>query len=942
MRPLARLTAGMRRLLVALVALCALAVLLVGVPWGLTAYIGWPLPDHIPTRDEIEATLLNPLSVTLLLDILACLAWPTWLVFTVDVARCLPDALRGVRPPAIGPVHAVAGVLVASAVLGLLHPRAAEGAGPVPSAGPALAVATAQVEFPNVAVTGVAPHAAARADPHPQQGAVVVQPPHGGIHDSLWRIAERELGDGRHWNELFQLNQGRLQPDGDALIDPHLIRPGWVLQLPADAVAQPASPPQSEPAPHEPASPHPSPSQPPVVQPSPDAVPDRHRAPAPHAVSTTSGTAITLWSGGLVAASMASAVTLAMVIRRRKRRRAYQPGSGDRMPPPAPAPAVHALRLAYDEEHLDDSDNHEEHVTLDTLLPQVSAPISVEPSTNDNGSIEIGVREQRARAVNLAAVRGLGLTGAGAEATARSLLVHLLATTNATVIIPADDARALLGDDLPDSARLHVTNDLPSAITALGQHGSRRGSKDEITALVAVLVAQIDGPEPRLQSILDAGSGSGIAGIVLGHWRPGATVRVRADGIVAAASPTVDALRGTHLFHLDTSDTRDLLALLAHTPAPSTPPPGPAEPAVEEHGFGGRELEDAAEAEWAQSHVESDEDELAAPEQALDRAPAEPSEHLGNSAQTQETDASRALKSDAGTPAGLPAAEEAASTGREGAVTANVPDLIGEHEQPCEHPERPWALSIFGPITLSWRSPDGHDHDVTSALAPKHKALLVFLALHPSGTTRDAVREALWPDARGRRPFNAFYASLSQLRKASAIATADQAVDLISQHGEQVALDPGVVEVDYWQLHDAEHARRMAASDEERMTAWSRIAAIYHGEIADGMSALWLEGPREAAHRSVVDALAGMAAHYRGRDPQRQLQLLEHARLLNPENEHIYRDIMRVQAQLGLTDAIARTVQLLTTTLAEIGERPDPTTLMLARTLQTRQRQEVS
>src|SRR5699024_8368743 len=101
----------------------------------------------------------------------------------------------------------------------------------------------------------------------------------------------------------------------------------------------------------------------------------------------------------------------------------------------------------------------------------------------------------------------------------------------------------------------------------------------------------------------------------------------------------------------------------------------------------------------------------------------------------------------------------------------------------------------------------GHAHDITSVLAPKHKALLVFLALHPSGTTREAVREALWPDARGRRPLNAFYASLSQLRKAFSRATDDRAVDFVSQHDEQVALDSSLVEVDYWHLYEAEHER---------------------------------------------------------------------------------------------------------------------------------------
>src|SRR5699024_4837493 len=107
--------------------------------------------------------------------------------------------------------------------------------------------------------------------------------------------------------------------------------------------------------------------------------------------------------------------------------------------------------------------------------------------------------------------------------------------------------------------------------------------------------------------------------------------------------------------------------------------------------------------------------------------------------------------------------------------------------------------------------------------------------------------------------------------------TSDRAGDFISQRDEHVALDPDVVDVDYWQLHEAEHQRHTAATDDQRMAAWSRIAAVYRGEIAEGMSALWLEGPREAAHRAVVDALAGMAAYYRGHDPHRQLQLLEHA-----------------------------------------------------------------
>ena len=35
--------------------------------------------------------------------------------------------------------------------------------------------------------------------------------------DSLWRIAERELGDGHRWREIFAANHGRRMRDGQLL-----------------------------------------------------------------------------------------------------------------------------------------------------------------------------------------------------------------------------------------------------------------------------------------------------------------------------------------------------------------------------------------------------------------------------------------------------------------------------------------------------------------------------------------------------------------------------------------------------------------------------------------------------------------------------------------------------------------------------------------------------
>lgn len=66
---------------------------------------------------------------------------------------------------------------------------------------------------------------------NPVSPSVVVAP-----GDSLWALAEEHLGDGDRYPEIVALNVGVNQPDGAALSEPDLIRPGWVLTLPAAQV----------------------------------------------------------------------------------------------------------------------------------------------------------------------------------------------------------------------------------------------------------------------------------------------------------------------------------------------------------------------------------------------------------------------------------------------------------------------------------------------------------------------------------------------------------------------------------------------------------------------------------------------------------------------------------------------------------------------------------
>jgi hypothetical protein len=80
--------------------------------------------------------------------------------------------------------------------------------------------------------------ALAQADPPPPVKYFIV--PHAAPEDiTLFKIAERALGDGQRFPEIVQLNQGRLRPDGTPFTDPTAIEPGQVLQLPEDAAPKP-------------------------------------------------------------------------------------------------------------------------------------------------------------------------------------------------------------------------------------------------------------------------------------------------------------------------------------------------------------------------------------------------------------------------------------------------------------------------------------------------------------------------------------------------------------------------------------------------------------------------------------------------------------------------------------------------------------------------------
>lgn len=945
----------------ALTASAVLVGLVAALPWALWHYLGWPLPDHLPTRAEMEAVLLGPLSTPLLLDVLACLCWITWVAFVIDVARCVLAAVRGLRWPELdtrGPLHALAAILVGVIVVSLLSnrsPAAASGGITEALSGRGGVVATATSPAPVLAgpialVHTIAPPAADGQD----VPSVVVRVPEDGIHDSLSRIAARTLGAAGRWPEIFALNQGKPQPHGGRFTNPNLIFPGERLTLPS-STALPTAPaadadhrtglptvsqPPLWPAPTS-SAPATSPSPvPPTTAPGTTVAPV---VPAPHTDTPGSGPGIGWGPGVFVGLGLAAAISGALVATRRRSRRAYRPGSGRRDDLPV-APMVYQLRLAHlraqhpdacPEGDLDDGDPDQWQapplVIGTTPDPDNSARRRVAPG--------LGVRDGREIALDLAVARGLGLVGAGACAAARALLLTLLtspppAAPGAQVILPVEDLALLLGPENAHQewpAAVRVVADLDAALDELEAEMLRRVREADSDAgsrtgwPVMGLVARPPGHNThRLQAVLDNGASFGLVGVLLGQWRPGASAYIREDGTVSSASPGPgQALLGTQMFRLPETETADLLMLLRQAqPEPHDCAPtdqdtaAPVSPeACQGEGPPSRSPEQSARTTSSVTTLDAREPTREVIDTALEVtaiAHAEP-EHQ------HDRRSGAAIRCRPVAP-GEPAHRDALAT----PITLTVLGCPRVH----------WTPETATKTVQGGAAADAATREITAAFPPRQRELLVFLALHPDGVHREALVAALWQDNPPQRPTNALNTALSRLRRSVTQATGGAVSDLITIGESRYQLDSRLADVDYWHFSGAVAARRAAGSEGERITAYERIVAGYRGCLAEGLDTEWIDAPREATRRDALDAVAALARALVDTDPQRTLDLLETARAFDPHNELLYRDIMRLQQRLGHLDAIGRTMTLLTTRLAEIDERPTAQALELAARLQ--------
>lgn len=237
-------------------ALVGTVAVVVGLPIALYAAFGTPWPDEAPSMQWLR----QPVTADTVLGVLAAIVWLAWAHFVVClvVEIAAERSRRGLAPQvpgggvgtqslarrAVAAIALIAGTTAAT----MGSAGAAVAPGPHHAGGGSSSISATQHAGPGASVGAkgsASAHlpgtdhllTATRADQQDDDTATYceVHPPNGRRIDTLWGVAERYLGDGMRYKEIWQMNKGAVQPDGRVLKNPDLIYPGWVLKMPADA-----------------------------------------------------------------------------------------------------------------------------------------------------------------------------------------------------------------------------------------------------------------------------------------------------------------------------------------------------------------------------------------------------------------------------------------------------------------------------------------------------------------------------------------------------------------------------------------------------------------------------------------------------------------------------------------------------------------------------------
>jgi len=908
-------------------AVAVLGLVLIGLPTLLVNVIGWPLPHHLPSMDEIRMWLAIWPDDHAILDVVAVLGWIVWanlvrhtLIAVIDaVAEHAHYRRTGQRPPPPNPRHpspvrAAAAVLVGAIASSLLldaahasthHHTTASATRPSPPGHePATEPASTQASGSHHECAG-AQHVPARpaitrvtpvdtSTPNsPHRTYVVVE------HDTLWDIAATHLGDPMRWRGIYVANRFRPQPDGYRLTDPGLLHVGWHLQLP-DTAQQPAptSPNQSRhntaeraapshsPSSHRPGHHHAAARHAPAAEPTTGTQhpPDRHNRTA----RSDEADGVTMPSGSWLTVGLAAALAttaLAVSLRRRKLQQLSWPRTARpaTTPPIVPASLTTAVTIGHSTLRQQRLAATCEPTVADLHHDQpdraaVDAAFGIDRHGTEHGLAEI-------------THHGIGLTGPGALAAVRAAIAAATtgdprAPDRAVQVITSRPLLARLLDDESPIASDGVTGDrlqiLDSDQEALNRweaeilhrrrlldHSDTDTDTDTDTDSNAY-----DTPEP-----IDAPAGTGTA-ILIAAAEANEPARVHADltahsdlgiGILLlGAAPNLPQL------HINTDGTTHL----EHTPEAT---PAAITTLRRVCTLTATELADAFRLVHATATTEDavDPDRTQSAEAGEDRGSAQP---------TPETPAPRA-------------------------------------------PTPPVQLSLLGPPAIAV-----YGKPAPVAITGIRYAILAYLAAHPHGVTRDDILHAIYPDLPADTASTRFRQACTATRAALREAADNPDGRYIINRNDRYHLDPTDITTDLWQMLTELHAATTATDETAALDALRRAVTHYTGDFAPDVDHPWADQYATTYRTQIITALARIAEIEETDHPDTAITALQHALTLDPYAEELYQRIIRIQGRLDRPDAVRRTLNQCTEVLAAINAEPSDTTHRIAdRQLRSRQ-----
>jgi DNA-binding SARP family transcriptional activator len=170
--------------------------------------------------------------------------------------------------------------------------------------------------------------------------------------------------------------------------------------------------------------------------------------------------------------------------------------------------------------------------------------------------------------------------------------------------------------------------------------------------------------------------------------------------------------------------------------------------------------------------------------------------------------------------------------------------------------------------------------------------VLVFLAVHPDGATTTDLVQAIWPGLPTHSVTARLYTTLSDLRAAIRAATT---AAVLGHTDDRYHLNPAHIDVDLWRLRTA--AGRPVTDLTGPSAAWQPVIDAYTGDLATGHTWPWVDPPREATRRLVLDAYASLTEAHT--NPHERLRLLQHAIRIDPYNQALHQRAAEHLTALG-------------------------------------------